>query len=146
MDSGAVEAVDLVEWWPAIRRLAARRARAWDVEVDDLAQATAMLVLQRLRRGQEFHGWRTLGFCSLEAIRRIESPESRADRFERHGLQGIPGRRAGSLFELCSIPDCPDEPDHDSETSAQIAEWAGLSVRERGERILESRRALLCSV
>ena len=35
---------------------------------------------------------------------------------------------------------------HPGVTAEQVAEWLSLSVRERGERVIASRRALLCSI
>lgn len=148
MAAGAVaeSPVDLVEWWPAIRRLASRRARAWDVEAEDLAQTIAVLALQRIQRGQQWWGWRTLTFCAIEASRRIQSPESRAGRFGRCEWDRIPAPSIEAQLELCALPPEPEPiEDPDDENMRHRIEWETMGLRERQARILESRRALLCS-
>ena len=143
MAAGAVAWPDLAEWWPAIRRVAARHALAWDVEPDDLAQTIALLVLQRLQRGQEWWGWRTLRLCALEAVRRVQAPEARAGWFGRCEWDRIPAAGGGADLELCALP--PEiEPieDPDAENMRHRIEWETMGLRERQTRIIESHRAL----
>lgn len=119
----------------------------WDVEAEDLAQTTAMLALQRLRRGQEWWGWRTLTLCCLEAVRRIQAPESRAGWYGRHEWDSVPPKGSGAMLELCSLP-AEVEPveDPDAENTRHRIEWETMGLHERQTRIMESRRALLCSM
>lgn len=133
---------DLAERWPAIRRLAARRARAWDVEAEDLAQATALIVLLRLRNPRAWLSERLVRLCCLDAVSMIRSPESRAGWIARYSPDEIPSRNGTHMLELCAIPPKPELEDPSDEDARHRLEWGSLSLRERQERIAESHRAL----
>lgn len=137
---------DLAERWPAIRRLAARQARAWDVEADDLAQATALFVLLRLRNPRAWLSTRLVHLCCLDAIPMVRSPESRAGRFARFPPDAVPSRatpaRGVEMLELCALPPDSELEDPADEDARHRAEWGSLSLRERQERIAEAHRAL----
>lgn len=147
MDPSALEAIAVD---PRLRGIAYRVAGSLIdshpvLSVEDVAQDMALRLLERARRGSGTQA-PALRLMVMDSIRRALGRSDRAGRNVRAfvPLDAVRDRH-GRPAELAALP-TDDGPDPDEETAEQVSEWLSLSVRERKERALASRRALLCSI
>lgn len=134
---------------PRVQRAAARIAFRCRIELEELTSEAVLILLERnAARGHRpppETGFQVV-YVVLEAARRLTG--------HRHFWQPkmlpyheVTVRGTWGPTELAYLPPV-SEPleDPDAETRRHRDEWARLSVRERQERIIESRRALCCSI
>lgn len=135
---------------PRLRGLAYRFGRGLAsmspvFDLDDLVQELALGLLELAHRRPDA-GMPDLRLLAVDGARRILGRGERTGR----GSQAIPldevRGRHGFLYELAAIPELEPLEDPDEENMRHRIEWETMGLHERQTRILESRRALLCSI